>query len=276
MAEGGVVALAGMTLVASLFGSAHCAGMCGGVALVASGDERGTRLSRAAGYHAGRLASYLLVGAVAGMAGAVVDDAGALVGLQRVAAIAAGLTIAAFGVMTVLRGFGLPIGVSVTPAVLVRLAQRVHATALRLPAPWRGLPLGLATPLLPCGWLYAFVAIAAAGGSAVVGMVVMAAFWAGTVPALAAVAGGARIVLARLGRAAPIAMGIAMCAVGAHVAVTRATIAGDVLRQAAQASLRTQEVARANRSAGDGAPASLAGAVAEVASEVPPCCRRTP
>jgi sulfite exporter TauE/SafE len=40
---------------------------------------------------------------------------------------------------------------------------------------------------MPCGWLYVFVATAASTGSAPGGAVVMAAFWAGTVPVLAGV-----------------------------------------------------------------------------------------
>lgn len=306
MAEDGVVALAGVTLAASLFGSAHCAGMCGGIAAIAAGEERGTRLARSIGYHAGRLASYAAVGALAGAAGAVVDDAGALVGLQRFAAVSAGLAIAAFGAAAVLRGlgvrprsglgsrFGLGLGLqagsAAAPPLLVRVAQRVHARSLRLPARWRGLPLGLAAPLLPCGWMYAFAAIAAAGGSATVGVVVMAAFWAGTVPALAAVAGGARLVLARLGRAAPVAMGIAMCVVGLHVVFSRASLAGEILEHAARRAnaVRAAHVADAGDAMdadhGGSDPASawspeaggLREAVGEAATDLPPCCRSRP
>jgi hypothetical protein len=51
----------------------------------------------------------------------------------------------------------------------------------------RATMLGLLTTLLPCGWLYAFVAAAAATGSGPRGAVVMAAFWLGTLPVMAAV-----------------------------------------------------------------------------------------
>jgi sulfite exporter TauE/SafE len=40
------------------------------------------------------------------------------------------------------------------------------------------------TPLLPCGWLYAFVLTAAGTGGVLSGLSVMTAFWLGTVPAL--------------------------------------------------------------------------------------------
>ena len=44
--------------------------------------------------------------------------------------------------------------------------------------------LGLSSALLPCGWLYAFVVLAAGAGSAVQGALLLAAFWCGTLPAL--------------------------------------------------------------------------------------------
>jgi sulfite exporter TauE/SafE len=44
--------------------------------------------------------------------------------------------------------------------------------------------LGLSSALLPCGWLYAFVVLAAGTGSAARGALLLAAFWSGTLPAL--------------------------------------------------------------------------------------------
>ncbi len=56
--------------------------------------------------------------------------------------------------------------------------------SMRFRGGYRGLLLGLATALLPCGWLYSFVLVAAATGHPVWGMCSMAVFWLGTVPAL--------------------------------------------------------------------------------------------
>jgi sulfite exporter TauE/SafE len=64
--------------------------------------------------------------------------------------------------------------------------------------------MGLVTSLLPCGFLWAFVAVAAGAGSPLAGAVVLAAFWAGTVPVLVGVGLVARGPLAVLGRRAPI------------------------------------------------------------------------
>ncbi len=260
-----VLALAGTVLASSLFGSAHCAGMCGGLALVAIGTEGRSRALRQAGYHGGRLVSYGVLGAVAGLVGQVVDDAGTLVGVQRVAAVVGGLAIAFFGVVAIVRAFGMPLRGAGVPRWMVALAQRVHTHALRFPQAWRGVPIGLASPLLPCGWLYAFAAIAAASAAPAAGARVMAAFWLGTVPAVLVASNGARVVLSRFGRAAPLAAGVAMLVVGVHAAFSRSSMA-----ERALADVRALRVS---------APVSaeaLSAQCGETADELPPCCRSVP
>jgi len=259
-----LLALAGTVLASSVLGSAHCAGMCGGLALAASGPmgaKDGSRTMRQAGYHVGRLVSYAVVGAIAGLVGAAVDDAGTLVGVQRVAAIVAGSMIALMGVIAIARAVGLRVPAASVPMPMVRMAQRVHAATLRLPPNARGLPLGLATPLLPCGWLYAFAAIAAASASVALGVMVMAAFWLGTVPAVVIASNGARIAFARLGRAAPIVAGIAMIAVGLHAALVRGGAAERAMSEVRGAQLQGVSVVE------------LSNRAEAQASELPPCCR---
>ena len=266
-----ILSLAATVLASSLLGSAHCAGMCGGVAMIAIGSDGRSHLARQVGYHAGRHASYALVGALSGLVGSAVDDAGSLVGLQRVAAIAAGLTIALFGLVAILRALGARVPSAGVPAPLVALAQRAHSRAMRLPSAWRGVPLGLATPLLPCGWLYAFAAIAAGSASPALGALVMASFWLGTVPAVVIASNGARIAFARLGRAAPVIAGIAMVAVGIHAAVWRSSVAEDAARgvELVRISARTAiSPEAASADCGD-----LITQAEGLANEVPPCCR---
>jgi uncharacterized protein len=74
--------------------------------------------------------------------------------------------------------------------------------------------LGLATTLLPCGWLYAFAVVAAGTGQALGGAAVMAAFWAGTVPALALVGVGIAGLGARVRRHVPVLTSLALLCVG--------------------------------------------------------------
>lgn len=261
-----IISLAGTVLASSLLGSAHCAGMCGGVALVAIGADGKSRVARQVGYHAGRLVSYSVVGAACGLVGSAVDDAGTLIGVQRVASIAAGVTIAFFGLIAVLRAFGVKIPSAGVPAPLVFLAQRAHIRAMKLPPAWRGVPLGLATPLLPCGWMYAFAAIAAGSASLGVGALVMAAFWLGTVPALVVASNGARIAFAKLGRLAPAIAGVAMLIVGVHAAIWRSAVADEAMQGVAMV-----RVARDGHS-----PTScedLSSEAAGLSDELPPCCR---
>jgi sulfite exporter TauE/SafE len=62
---------------------------------------------------------------------------------------------------------------------------------------------GLFTTLLPCGWLYVFVAAAGGTGSVQTAMATMAIFWLGTLPALLAVGVGAQRLLAPFRRRLP-------------------------------------------------------------------------
>lgn len=261
--DGGVLALAGTVLASSLLGSAHCAGMCGGLALAAIGPDDGARAPRQFGYHGGRLVSYALLGVVAGLVGQVVDDAGVLVGVQRVAAVVAGVMIACFGLATVLRALGVGVPSAGVPRPLVVAAQRVHVWTLRLPPKHRGVPIGLATPLLPCGWLYAFAAIAAASASPWLGALIMGAFWLGTVPAVVLASNGARLAFARLGRGAPVVAGLAMIAVGMHAAVVRAGAA-----ERAMSEVRGMQVGMTPASVDE-----LGARAAREQDEIPPCCR---
>src|SRR5512138_1101046 len=90
--------------LASLAGSPHCAAMCGPfLAFAAAGTDAGTRRwTTLGGYHGGRLASYVLLGAVAGALGAGVERIGMLAGVGRLAAIVAGVVMVAWGVDTFL------------------------------------------------------------------------------------------------------------------------------------------------------------------------------
>jgi sulfite exporter TauE/SafE len=167
-------------------GATHCAGMCAPFVLaqVAAAPEGrgGPVLARLAGaallpYHLGRMAGYGALGALAGGLG------GALHGLAGHGILAALLGAAA--VLMLVQGVArlrwLP--APRLPAALQRIAQ----SWLDAPTGWRGAGLGLLLSALPCGLLYAALVGAAAAGSAAAGALAMAAFVAGTVPALVGV-----------------------------------------------------------------------------------------
>lgn len=287
----------GAVSLASLLGSVHCAGMCGGLSACATpaGTARAARTGPTAvpveltssvggarrlgasfagmqtAYHAARLAGYAAIGAVAGIVGAALDLGGAMVGVQRVASIAAGASIAILGAVMLLRVAGARIPHVAMPGGLARLFQSTHRRANAWPPFARSLAIGAVTPLLPCGWLYAFVAIAAGAGSALGGALVMAAFWLGTVPALVTVAVGVRLVLASpaVRRSAPIAAALLMIGVGVHLAFVRGPKAAIV---AANVHPVVQPVGQFGERHPAGADA-LGEAIEQVDDELPACCR---
>ena len=202
-----MIALASSVFVAGLLGSAHCAGMCGSFACLASGGDasRGPVVLRStAAYNLGRLLSYSALGALAGAAGAGLNAAGAIAGFARPAAIVAGVLLILWGLASLLAALGLRIpSLDVPPALATHVARAVRVVQERPPAV-RALAIGALSAALPCGWLYAFVATSAAAGSALGGATVMAAFWLGTVPLLAAVGLGAQRMLGRFRSRLPV------------------------------------------------------------------------
>jgi uncharacterized protein len=193
-------------LVASLVGSVHCAGMCGGFVCFYTGSSTGTEAAaiRAhAMYHLGRLASYLTLGTVAGLLGAGVSQAGALVGVSHAAAIVAGALMVAWALSTIAAQRGVAIGAARTPEAWQRALGGVLQAVREQPIATRAALTGLFTTLLPCGWLYVFVATAGGTGSVPSALATMAVFWLGSVPALLAVGLGAQRVLAPFRRRLP-------------------------------------------------------------------------
>lgn len=176
--------LAGV-LLASLLGSVHCGAMCGAFACLANAGAR-----RDAWYHGGRLAAYVTLGLAAGFVGAGLDRAGAIANIQRVAVVVSSVTLIVWGTVQ-LR--------SATHAREFRGATRWGGRLAHLvarTARWdpraRAATIGLTTGLLPCAWLWAFLATAMGTGSPARAAAVMSVFWLGSLPMLLAVAEGAR------------------------------------------------------------------------------------
>jgi len=183
-----VIGVVASVLAASLLGSPHCAAMCGPFACLYGGQtaERQAWAPHLA-YNLGRLGSYLALGMLAGLAGAGLNQLGLLAGLPRAAGIVAGALMIAWGGMTMAAALGTRVPGASPPAAFHRLLTRVITRFQAHPPTLRALALGLLTTLLPCGWLYAFVATAASTGTPLHGILVMAAFWAGTLPMMAAI-----------------------------------------------------------------------------------------
>ncbi|MEM9167637.1 MAG: sulfite exporter TauE/SafE family protein [Planctomycetota bacterium] len=215
----------GAVLVAAIVGSLHCAGMCGAfVALAVGLDRQVSRTRLLAAYNGGRLATYATIGLAAGTIGQLFDAGGTAVGLQRGAAWLAAATMIVMGAVALARATGWRAPAIPVPAFCQRAFAAVARWSATLTPTRRALAIGLATGLLPCGWLYAFALLAAGTGHALTGALVMAAFWLGTTPVLVGIGAGVRMIAGPIGRHAPAAMATVIIIMGVLLAADRAAL----------------------------------------------------
>ena len=164
-------------LAVGLATSLHCAGMCGpiacGVGTLAQSESE--RLTAATLYHSTRLLSYGIIGAICGAIGReplhwFFDSPAVLLPWALVAAL-------------LLLASGLDKKIP-RPKILSRLVTRARFKAGRFSATGGAAAMGLLTPFLPCGPLYAVFIALMASGSAARGAEAALAFGLGTVPLL--------------------------------------------------------------------------------------------
>lgn len=214
--------LIGTVLATSLLGSMHCAGMCGAFVMLCVGGEKQSPARHTAvqcAYHGGRLVTYTMLGVLAGVVGSAVDLSGEAIGLQRTAMIIAGVAMAVFGLIALLRVLGVRIkSVGVPRPMRDAFIWGQQQANARHPVV-RALIIGLFSIFLPCGWLYAFVVVAAGTGNPLYGGLAMAAFWLGTVPILAALGVGVQTLLGPVRKHLPAAMALLLVVMGVFVAV---------------------------------------------------------
>ena len=208
-----MIALLSSLFVAALVGSPHCAGMCGGFVAFYAGQGGPRRMLAHVAYNGGRLVSYALLGAVAGLLGAGLERSAAAAGVSRAAAIVAGALMVLWGGTTIAVQLGARLPKPPRPALGGAIAAALRALRAQ-PAAVRALAIGLLSTLLPCGFLYVFVAVAGATTSPLYGALVMAAFWAGTVPIMAGLGLAAQSLLGPLGRRLPVVTATILVVVG--------------------------------------------------------------
>mgnify|MGYP001815775313 FL=1 len=159
--------------VAGLIGSIHCIGMCGGFAVACGGTARQSFF-----WHAGRLTTYVVLGALAGAFG------GSIPGPGWIAGVISTLLIVYFA--AVLAGL-LP-----EPQVSIPGVQKAATRLISRPEAGARYLFGLVNGLLPCGLVYATLAVPVALGDPALGAAAMLLFGLGTVPALATITFGLR------------------------------------------------------------------------------------
>jgi len=189
-------------LAASIVGSLHCIAMCGPLV----GLHGGARTFRLSLVHSlGRLTTYVALGAIGGVVGSAVDLAGRVGNIQRVATVIAAITIVTIAVWPLVRRTRRP-SRSPFAAALVRIRPRSEVKRAWL--------VGTLTGLLPCGWLWAFVVMAAGTASPLTGAAVMGTFWLGTAPAMIGIVRFAGPVVARMRAKMPALTAIVLVTVG--------------------------------------------------------------
>jgi sulfite exporter TauE/SafE len=172
-----------------LLGGTHCIGMCGGIvgALTASlsADVRNSRLRlfiTQLAYNTGRVASYVAAGVMAGVLGQQVSV------MELTGGFPLGRVVA--GVIMILLGFYLGgwwhalRWLERLGAYLWKFIEPLGRRFIPVRHPGQALLLGLVWGWLPCGMVYAALALALASGSGADGGAIMLAFGAGTLPTM--------------------------------------------------------------------------------------------
>lgn len=219
--------LLGTVFVASLLGSLHCVGMCGPFALLASADpeRRKSAVLPTAAYSFGRLVTYSIVGAIFGTLGMALNAGSSFSNWQQSATYVAGALMVVVGIIALARCLGWKIKLPRIMSPFQKVLQSGFRKTREMQPVNRALVIGLLTSLMPCGWLYTFAITAAGTGSPLWGAVLMATFWAGTVPIMTALMLGFDRIGASIQKHVPVAMASLVIAVGFFTIVYRAPIA---------------------------------------------------
>lgn len=174
-----------------LFGSLHCVGMCGPLAIAfcnREGDGKGQLLVSSLGYNIGRTLTYALLGLLFGLLGSFLF----------IADIQKGLSIFLGGllVFSFLMSIDIDAKINSIPAVK-QVYVRLRVFISNLYSHSKAYPpfvLGMANGLLPCGLVYLALTGALATGDVIHGMTFMTLFGLGTIPMLLCLVMGANLV----------------------------------------------------------------------------------
>lgn len=177
--DAGLIFAAWLTGLAG--GSGHCLGMCGGIVGALGVRQRagllGTSILLAA--HAGRVIGYAIIGTITGFFGATIVGAIAGSGATTVLRSVAAALVLLIGLQLLL-GRPLLTQLDRGGARIWRLLTPTFRRLLPPRDPLHGLLVGVLWGWLPCGLVYAQLAVAATSGSAASGALLMIAFGIGT------------------------------------------------------------------------------------------------
>jgi len=161
--------------VAALSSVGHCAGMCGGFAILLarflSGKGKIFSAAMIAGYNLARICAYILLGFIFGSLGGVFTLSLAARGYLF---FAIGVFMAVLGVALIRRGTLL--NFIEKNAFLSKILNEKMKAAISKNSVPGFLVLGFLNGLLPCGVVYYFLALAVASGSGAKGAAITATF----------------------------------------------------------------------------------------------------
>jgi len=177
--------LISMAFMTGLLGSAHCIGMCGGLvsALSLTSDGRNSGLGFHLLYNLGRIITYSFIGFLVGWLGSAMIVKNSLEDVTRALLIGSDLFIILVGLGSAGLFTKLNIMTLEISGPIGTMSKAVKGLR-KLPPALAALPLGLMFGFLPCGLLYAMALTAVQSGNSLTGALTMAAFGAGTIPAL--------------------------------------------------------------------------------------------
>lgn len=203
-------------IAASLVGSIHCVGMCGGLALAASAHSKAGMIA----YHIGRFCGYCSIGALAGLLGAEFIHS-EIKYLSFASTFVLGITFLIIGLRIIKDG-----QLHIKQPYLLRLFYQKnvgHLLESKASPKISGFLIGILSPLLPCGWLYGFILIAIATHNPLWGGILLASFWLGTIPALSGISYLAKQPIKLLNTKAKVFVGIFLIFIGISSVVIKLT-----------------------------------------------------
>ncbi len=216
-----------LVLAFGFVSSLHCVQMCGPIVLTYSvaantGSARRSLLGLHLAYNFGRTLTYMLLGAIAGLAGGTMSFFGHLAGIENVAAVVAGIAmvlagLALLGLTTIGKGWrGLAL-----PSRLLRPAGKLMSSR----SVQSKFTLGLLMGFLPCGLVYAALMKAVGAATPVAGALTLLAFGLGTSVALIAVGLGSSAATQKLARWGTTVSAVTVLVMGALL-IARGAMAG--------------------------------------------------
>jgi sulfite exporter TauE/SafE len=172
-----------------LAGGVHCVGMCGGIvgAFAYAVPKNAVMLPYTLAYNFGRIASYIIAGAITGWAGYLFAQQinQGIVILQFVSGVflvSLGLYVAGWWQgLTKIEKFG---------SQFWQMIRPWSKKLLPFKSPLHALPYGMIWGWLPCGLVYSVLTWSLASGSALQGAIIMTGFGLGTLPIMLLMATG--------------------------------------------------------------------------------------